>query len=89
MTSFKLRHCFILSKIKHTNTADCSTMVERPTEHYKNRGIPVYLQETLEDPALQRASAILALTLYFPTPSTALSLSVLPSMPALYFSDRA
>ena len=26
-----------------------------------------------------------ALTLYFPTSSTALSLSVLPSMPALYF----
>jgi len=53
-------------------------------------------QETLEDPALQRASPTLALTLYFPTPSTALFLSVLPAMPALYFytvtpvnSDRA
>jgi len=27
---------------------------------------PVYIQETLEDPALQTASPILALTLYFP-----------------------
>ena len=50
----------------------------------------VYLQETLEDPALQRASPILALTLYLPTLSPALS--VLPSIPALYLytvtSDR-
>jgi len=35
----------------------------------------------LIDPALQRASP----TLYFPTPSTALSLYVLPSIPAVYF----
>ena len=65
-----------------------STMVEWPTERY-----PVYLQETLENPAPQRASPILALTLYFPTPSiSALYLSVLSSMPALYLysvtSDR-
>ena len=61
-----------------------STMVEWPTERYQSRGVPVYLQETLEDPAVQRASPILARTLYFPTSSTALYLSVLPSMPALY-----
>jgi len=40
---------------------------------------------SVENPALQRASPVLALTLYFPTPSTsALYLSVLSSMPALY-----
>ena len=60
-----------------------STMVEGPTERYQNRGVPVYLQETLEDPALQGASPTPALPLYFPTPSTALS--VLPSMTVLYF----
>ena len=61
-----------------------STMVEWPFERYKNRRVPVYLQETLEDPAHQRAS---------PTPRT---YSVLPSIPALCFytvtpvtSDRA
>jgi len=48
------------------------------------QGCPVCLQKTFENPALQRASPILTLTLYLPTPSTALSLSVLPSMPALY-----
>ena len=57
------------------------------------QGVPAYLQETLENPALQRASPILALTLYFPTPSiSALYLSVLSSMPELYLysvtSDR-
>jgi len=45
------------------------------------QGIPIYLQETLEEPALQTASPTLALILYFPNPSPALSLPVLPSMP--------
>ena len=54
-----------------------STMVEWPTQHY-NKAVPIYFQETLEDPALQRESPTLALTLYVPTPSAALSL--LPSI---------
>ena len=58
-------------------------MVEWPTKCYQNSSVPVYLQETLEDPALQRASPNLALTLYFPSPSTAPS--VRASLPALYF----
>ena len=43
-----------------------SKLFSWPTECYKNRTDPVYLQEILEDPALQRASPTWALTLYFP-----------------------
>ena len=56
-------------------------------------GVSLSIFKKLLKTQLFRESPILALTLYFPTPSTALSLSVLPSMPALCLytvtSDRA